>query len=80
MGDLVLIKNESCSRRNFAMHQAEKMFAKEEWTGSNWKEYKKAIDEGGGGEETIENKAETYRQNKPYVILYLYFLHMHTQH
>ena len=37
MGDLVLIKNESCSRRNFAMHQAEKMFAKEEWIGSTCK-------------------------------------------
>ena len=33
--DLVLIKNESCSRRNFALHQAEKMFEKGEWIGSN---------------------------------------------
>ena len=29
------MKNESCSRRNFAMHQAEKMFTKEKWMGSN---------------------------------------------
>ena len=35
MEDLVLIKNESCSRRNFALHQAEKMFEKGEWIGSN---------------------------------------------
>ena len=35
MEDLVLIKNESCSRRNFALHQTEKLFEKGEWTGSN---------------------------------------------
>ena len=31
MEDLVLIKNECCSRRNFALHQAEKG----EWIGNN---------------------------------------------
>ena len=31
--DLLLIKNESCSCRNFALHQAEKMFEKGEWIG-----------------------------------------------
>ena len=35
MKDLVLIKNESCSRRNFALYQAEKMFEKGEWIASN---------------------------------------------
>ena len=40
MKDLVLIKNESCSRRNFALYQAEKMFEKGEWIGSNCEERK----------------------------------------
>lgn len=46
MGDLVLIKNESCSRRNFAFHQAERMFTKEEWVESNvgGKKGKKMLD------------------------------------
>ena len=35
MEDLVLIKNESCLKRSFAMHQAERLFTKEEWMESN---------------------------------------------
>ena len=31
----MLIKNESCLRRNFAMHQAKRLFTKEEWMVSN---------------------------------------------